>query len=74
MNDSGNPKLVSKWNATKDHAEAVQIVTEAIVSANGDVSAAAETLKINRRSLHRWIRNEPKLLKINRSIRRRKGK
>jgi hypothetical protein len=76
MNHSGNPGLVATWQINRPRA--VAFIAKMLREADGNVTRAASALKVTRRSLHRWMQEEPSLRKEARAIKQakksRKGK
>jgi ActR/RegA family two-component response regulator len=68
VNTSGNPGLVAMWQI--DRTRAINHIIGVLKQTKGDIQLAAKALKVNRRSLHRWIREERPLANHLKSIRK----
>ena len=54
---SGNPILVALWQA--DRPTAILQICEAMRAHSGNAQKAAEALGVHRRTLYRWMQEEP---------------
>lgn len=63
--NSGNRQLTGLW--LSDPKAALAAVESAIKEAGGNVTAAAKKLKLNKRTLYRWLYRHPEVLDAARS-------
>ena len=56
---SENPKLVIAWKVDRDRAR--RYIVLHVRAAGGNLSRAAQSMQIGRRSLHRWIAEDKQL-------------
>jgi transposase-like protein len=63
---SGNPELSALWvlYETSGDQRAPELVAEALIEHDGDVTAAAEDLKVSRQTLYKWVQHHAELRRV----------